>query len=754
MSTYQARFKRIAELAFPWIFLSVILLYTYVKFFQHPYGFAWETEGNVYKVFVNQEPPTIQIGDHLKQVGALSWDAFNADLHKTFFDGVDPGATVPVTVERDGQLVTIPWRLPGFNQGELEEQLTSEWPLAFVFWLIGTLALLSLRPRDERWWLLSAFNFLTAIWLAAGGGASHYHLWGSAIVLRVAIWICLPIYLHLHWVFPRPLGKLPTGLVWSAYGITAVLVIAQILQLIPANLYYLGFLLAILGSLILLVIHAVRQPDARQDLRLLLIAAAMILAPLIVLSVTGLIYGLSSRLDTLALLSFPLLPISYLYAAYRRQLGGLEIRVNRLLSAYFFLILLGMIGLPLLAATDRAFSAPDSTLFIGAFSAIFAAIASIWGFPRFTTFVEKQLLGIHLPPENILDRYSKRITRTIALSDLLGLLRDEVIPSLLIRQFVFLHFDNNAARFLYASPGIERRLPNPNELSDLLNHAGKYVLPETNQNDMYSWVRLVLQLRLGSELIGLWLFGRHDPDDVYSQAEINLLQALANETAVALSNILQTDRIKSMYKANIDRYEQERLRLSLELHDSVLNELAVLRTSLDPHLVPPRFQEAYERVAQRLREIVSNLRPPMLDYGLRDGLIEMADNLMERSKDMVNVVVDIQTNRERYPADVERHIFRIVQEACENTLRHARAKEVRISGRLDASEVKLSIDDDGIGFDADNRLEVKQLLAAHHFGLAGMLERAELIGAEIHLSSTPETGTSIHILWKPTQDNL
>ena len=275
-----------------------------------------------------------------------------------------------------------------------------------------------------------------------------------------------------------------------------------------------------------------------------------------------------------------------------------------------------------------------------------------------------------------------------------------------------------------------------------------------HQDDAFSWARLTLQLKLGNELIGLWLFGRRDPDDVYSQAEINVLQALANETAIALSNILQTERLKSMYKANIDRYEQERLRLSLELHDSVLNELAVLRTSIDPNSVPARFQEAYERVAQRLREIVSDLRPPMLDYGLRDGLTEMADNLMERSKDTVNVAVDLQANGERYPTDIERHIFRIAQEACENALRHSRAKTIRISGKLDPQEIVLLIEDDGIGFATDKPLEVRQLLAARHFGLAGMFERAELIGAEVHLNSALKAGTQVQILWKPAQNNL
>ncbi|MFM8369106.1 MAG: hypothetical protein ACKOBD_10180, partial [Chloroflexota bacterium] len=99
----------------------------------------------------------------------------------------------------------VQWELPGTNSGEVWEQLASEWPIAYFFWLAGTLTLLFLRPKDDRWLLLSAFNFVTAIWLGVGGGASGYHLFYSALLLRSTIWLSVPVYLHLHWVFPRPL---------------------------------------------------------------------------------------------------------------------------------------------------------------------------------------------------------------------------------------------------------------------------------------------------------------------------------------------------------------------------------------------------------------------------------------------------------------------------------------------------------------------------------------------------------------------
>jgi signal transduction histidine kinase len=218
-----------------------------------------------------------------------------------------------------------------------------------------------------------------------------------------------------------------------------------------------------------------------------------------------------------------------------------------------------------------------------------------------------------------------------------------------------------------------------------------------------------------------------------------------------LSNILQTKRLQKLYEDDINRNEKNRLRLALDLHDSVLNQLAVLRLSVDDTHVSPNFQGAYEEVTRRLREIVTDLRPPMLSYGLKPAIEALADNLMERSKDTVNVVTDLQMEDEiRYAENVEQHLYRITQEACENAMRHAKAANIRVSGLLDPQRITLKIEDDGTGFDMGHQLELDTLLANNHFGLAGIVERVHLIDGEINIRSTRQTGTMIQITWNNT----
>ena len=183
--------------------------------------------------------------------------------------------------------------------------------------------------------------------------------------MRACVWLCVPVYLHLHWVLPKPLGKLPAGIVWGVYLLTAILVVAQLFQLIPSNLYYLGFLLAIAGSLVLLAIHAVRQSDMRKELRALSFIALLSFAPSIVIGILGTITNLPVGLGGLGLLSLPLLPMAYAYAAQRRQLGDIEVRFNQTLSVYIFLITLIVVLLPVTVLINILVTGTGSALIMG-----------------------------------------------------------------------------------------------------------------------------------------------------------------------------------------------------------------------------------------------------------------------------------------------------------------------------------------------------------------------------------------------------
>ncbi|HXQ34116.1 MAG TPA: hypothetical protein VN843_08895, partial [Anaerolineales bacterium] len=688
------------EKTLPLLVSLILLFYTYAKFFGHPYGIRWSSStGIIVYVFDRQPEPTLHEGDNIVQIGNLTWDEFSKDLRKTFFDGAVRGDIILVTVERNGQIVNIDWVYPGFNLDEFLDQFYSEWGMAYLFWFAGLVTILSIRPRDDRWLLMALFNFLTAIWLIAGSGVSAYHIWNSALVLRVAVLLSVPVYLHLHWVFPQTLGKLSNKLIGVIYAVTLVLVIAQWFQLLPSSFYLVGFLVALVGSLILLAIHIWRQPMARRDLRLLFVAALLAM----VLAVTWeIMYGLNvipEWLGSGGLLGLPLLPLAYLYSAFRRRLGDLEVRANRFFSIYLFVIFLAIVELPLIILFDQITQISGEVPVISLIAAVATAAAFIWLYPVFEKYVERRIFDIPLPSKNLLEIYSNRITTSHSLSDLVRVIIEEIIPSLIIRQFVFLQLENGSIKVLSKKGVNEEQIPTSPHIPDLMTQTGIYLTPDgTTEDRPYSWVRLILPLKIGDEIIGFWLFGRRDPDDMYSQLEIPIIKSLANQTAVALSNILQTERLRAMYEANVDRYEQEKLRLSRDLHDSILNELAALLMREDAPVFSPEFQQPFEALTERLREIVSDLRPPTLNFGLKVALEDLADRLSERNQSIVKILVNIQTDGEcRYDEKVENHLYRIVQEACENALKYARAKTIMIVAKLERARADIKIEDDGIG---------------------------------------------------------
>jgi signal transduction histidine kinase len=736
------------EQALPWLVLAILLTYTYAFFFQAAYpGFIFTpSPGTIKKVFVTSPPDaSLQVADRLIQIGPVAWADYKANSRQTLFDGVQPGQIVPIVIERQGRPLTIPWVFPGPNQAEVEYRLNSEWFLAYIFWLAGTATLLFLRPKDTRWRLLIAFNFLTALWLEAGT-LSRWQIWESQIVFHAVIWLSLPVYWHLHWLFPQPLGRLP-GIAWGiAYSIGGLLAIAEWFQFLPTESYLLGFLLALVGSVILLMAHFILQPAQRRDVGFLVLAVGLVLAPSIAISLAGTFSSLPIN-SAGALLTFPILPFAYLYAAYRRQLGGLEIRANQLIASYIFFTLLGAALILLIAAADSQLDFPGKVIFIGIITALLAALVTALSLGSFQRFVERRILGIPLPPSHLLEAYAARITVSLDTQTLVNLLTKEILSSLLIRQSALLRLEAGKPVTFYADNVTADQLPRVEDLPDLLAQAGKYRSLTEEALRPCPWVRLILPLRIEQKLIGLWLLGRRDPDDFYSQAEIDILQSLAHQTAIALVNILQAERLHALYQADIDRVETQRASLARELHDHVLNQLAILKTSLDEQADEPRFRESYETVVASLRQTISGLRPAALNYGLGAALTDLADALAERYEPGPEIVLELPEAGARYDPHLEQHIYRIIQQACENALQHAQPQTIKILGKLEPGQIDLTVEDDGVGFNSDEQLDLARLATGKHFGLAGMFERAALVNAQVQIESAPGQGTRVRVRW-------
>ncbi|MBU0496145.1 MAG: hypothetical protein KKB13_30190, partial [Chloroflexi bacterium] len=456
-----------------------------------------------------------------------------------------------ITVQRNGQLQTMPWLMPAISQGNQAWRLVG---LLFYlpFWLVGTAVLLLLRPRDQRWRLLAAFNYVTAFWLAVGM-VSQSQVAASSLVLHAVSWLFVPIYLHLHLLVPTPLlrPRLRTYLLLLLYALAAVLAALELFQLLPSSVYTLGLLLAIPGSLGLLVwrLFDRSSPAARLAARVMLAGIGLALGPGIVL---GLIPKLlnsaapEAMAMSVAMVGIPLLPLAYAYALYKRTLGPLEFRANRLLSLYGF-ALLYLTAFAVVLVVGRSWSSsPDEFMaFILVVSTVLVIVAPA-SRARFQRLVDRLAYGIRYDPDEIFRACATRIPAALDRPVLVSLLADEIAPSLLIRESALVLLTNDETDLVYARGVNLAQIPEtPQQIRGWLAEAGRYrpPLPEaavtrTGASDQCNpdWVRLVIAIQTRGQMMGIWLFGRRDPDDYYPQPDIALLTALAAQVAVTVDN--------------------------------------------------------------------------------------------------------------------------------------------------------------------------------------------------------------------------
>jgi signal transduction histidine kinase len=731
-----------------WLVLGVLFFYSYAHFVVRPYaGFAFSGSSVTAVYESGPSAATLQVGDELLRVGPVSWTDFAADLRQPLFEGVAAGEVVPLLVRRNGRVLLIPWHFPGFTYRQLQQRLLSSWWLAYLFWALAAVTYLLVRPKGTRWRLLVAFNLLTAVWLAAGSGPSAWHVWHGALVLRSAIWLCLPLYWHLHWLFPEPLARLPAGVVAGAYLAGGALALGQWFQLLPNSAYLVAFLLAVGGSSGLLLAHALFRPEQRRELRLLLQVVSLAAVPLLAAVIAGLGGG-DLRLAALALLALPFLPGAYIYVIYRRQAGQMQVRANRLIVLYSYLLLVGTLAATAVSLAANVLALAE-TLFWIVPAVVLAAAFTVVVYRPYARFVERSILNAPLPPGELLKQYALHIAARPDRGSLLRILTEEILPSLMVRQSALLVLDEKQELAPLLSVNVAAaELPAPADLLPYL--ANGRPQPFSDGRDLrarpeWDWVRLALPLNVGPKNVGVWLLGRRDPDDVYSREEIPALAALAAQTAVSLTNLALTENLQTLVRANIDRQEQERMRLARDLHDQVLGEVASLTLYADK--VAPQFSERVSVLSERLRAAIYDLRPLMLNYGLWPALDSLVNKLNVHAGEETEIYLNVSGREERYPLRVEQHLYRIVQQAIDNALKHASAAIIEISGELSPAEIRLEVADNGMGFPAEQAADLAALLAHHHFGLVGMMERAWLVGAETTIEAVAGRGVRVTVRW-------
>lgn len=291
-----------------------------------------------------------------------------------------------------------------------------------------------------------------------------------------------------------------------------------------------------------------------------------------------------------------------------------------------------------------------------------------------------------------------------------------------------------------ASDDLEKMLSTCRSVLD--DGAALYIAPDPEEGLLEPGALIPLESR-GDRLGVLVIVGSQG--GVFSTAQLALFQSIADQLGVAVENA------RLFARSEQAAVTAERNRLARDLHDAVTQTL--FSSSMIADVLPKIWERNPDEGRRRLEELrqltrgalsemrtlLVELRPAALaDTDLGDLLEHQVNAFIARTRLQVRFERSVSHNP---PVEVKEAFYRIAQEAFNNIARHAEAAQVRVRLDGEPGKMDLTIQDDGVGFDA-------QTLEHEGLGLGIMRERARSIGARLEVVSRPGRGTRLHLNWQ------
>jgi signal transduction histidine kinase len=250
---------------------------------------------------------------------------------------------------------------------------------------------------------------------------------------------------------------------------------------------------------------------------------------------------------------------------------------------------------------------------------------------------------------------------------------------------------------------------------------------------------LYIRLETRGNIVGL-LGLEHRDSQHFLPHHVSLLTAMSEVLALTIDNARWFGRLRTLGA------EEERMRLARDLHDRLGQWLTYICFELERIMGshPEQLEELsqlYSDVQAALDELRETLRQLRSGVSEAEPLALLGRDLVARFADRSDVTATFTASRQdaRLPVPVENELLRILQEALNNIAKHARATHVTVIWDVDGANFKLEIADDGQGF------EIARGVRDSSYGLVGMRERADVIGADLTIESTPGSGTVLRV---------
>jgi signal transduction histidine kinase len=267
------------------------------------------------------------------------------------------------------------------------------------------------------------------------------------------------------------------------------------------------------------------------------------------------------------------------------------------------------------------------------------------------------------------------------------------------------------------------------------------------------WTAVWVPLMRGADLYGVWLLGERAQGLAYAPEDLRWLTTLARQAAVVLETIRYAEQeqqlaneMQALYRQAVAARESERERLSRELHDGVLQDLCAVTRDLKALEAQSENKVQFEPLVARsgesvqtLRAICQDLRPPLLSNNPALALKALVERLDAQSPAPIHI--EIAAEALNVPEETALAIYRIAQEALHNAIQHADASEIAVRLTQYPDRLRMTVTDDGRGIAGAS--DLRRFVTEGHFGLAGMRERAAMIGGHLEVQSAVDYGTVV-----------
>ena len=705
-------------------------------------------------------------GDQILKIDGRSVNKWG--LSPSYRPGIQAGDTLIYEIRRANQTLYLPvvvdslWQHPGFLLTLIGLQF-----LSIAFWTLGILLCLFVPRDDVRARLVGLLWLFTGVVVAAGGPGSATNFWGARMVFPVALCLLAFVGVTAHLYFPVPAFSSAhrDRIVNFLAGVSLLFAIASAAHdllretnLISGTDFFnfvevllLFSMLAIVG-LLFRSRFLIKEPNTRRQTNIVLWGTIFGFAPFLIFTLLPIIlFGNGHEYidGNNSVLFLVFLPLAYAYTIQQRKLLKIDLLINRLVVFFVLSLLVLLISFTTLGMVAVVFDLPTQVPLIGGLMATLMVLPASTFQNLVQVKVNQILYGSHYDHVLVTSSLSSRLAQTNDRTNLTKLLTQSLAQQMGIQQTTLLLAEGERLEQQSKADAFTAALSD--EMCKFLLESN---LPVRSQNlwgslttqtqarwRPFLWGQLFTPIIFENQLRGILILGDRVAGEVYSDMDVKIIAAVAQQAAVAAANVQLVETLRGLTQQMVRSEETQRKQVARDLHDFVLQDLFFFKQKLAEQ--DEKLATHLDHTIDILRNTIKAQRPSLLDHGLPIALQDLVTDMgnltgeagptirWQRQVDSVHITDEQATS-----------VYRITYEAIINALKHARAEHIIVSLAQNDGNLVLCVQDDGMGM-------TNMQAPSERFGMVGMRERAMMIGAQLRIVSSPGEGTQVTLEVNP-----